>query len=141
MDQMEMTNTNGGFEHDVWTIQTGDLPIYLKGKHSATFPEEIPRRIIKASTPKQSCSKCYAPWNRKIVKGDPDRKRQAAAGAKHGVYRGKSKGNPTKSGAESPSDLKRRIAASMVVKHKMGWEPSCKCDAGTMAPIVFDPFG
>jgi len=141
MNPMQMKNGAGAFEHDVWIIDTSKLPKYLQGKHHATFPEEIPKRIIQAATPPLCCMECYAPQEPIIETGKPKRNAQKKAGGAMGQYKGKSKGNPEKAKAENASNLKRRILKSMRKKSMMGWRPTCKCDGDTMAPIVFDPFG
>lgn len=53
---------------DVWTIPTQPYP----ESHFATFPEELVKRVLMSSCPRQVCSICQAPWVRVMKSsGDP----------------------------------------------------------------------
>jgi DNA modification methylase len=109
----------------VWTIPTQAFP----GKHYATFPEEIPRRCIAISTSDRGCCpECGAPFERVTTLGQPDRDWQRSAGGDaRGEYDGTSDKTVEGTGAQDPSDVKRRVLAGMVPKITIGWTPRCGC--------------
>lgn len=59
--------------HDVWTIAT----VPYKGSHYATFPPELPRRLISLSCPRQVCTSCGEPRRRILERARPDGERPA----------------------------------------------------------------
>jgi DNA modification methylase len=119
----------------VWTMATKPFA----EAHFATFPPELPERCIKAGTSERGCcSRCGSPWKRIVEK---ERK-------------------PTRPGTNSKVNRASDDEASpyhehggMVVGNRdpqrhctetrtIGWEPTCKCDAGEPVPcVVLDPFG
>lgn len=109
----------------VWRFATHAYP----GKHYATFPQELPRRCITIGTSDRGCCpECGAPFERVTTLGLPDRDWQRASGGDvKGEYAGESKGGYVGTGAEDPSDVKRRILAGMVPRLTIGWRPRCLC--------------
>ncbi len=111
----------------VWEITTQPYP----EAHFATFPEELPRRCIKAGTSEKGCCpKCGAPWERMVdaeyiqhrKRGDWEENIQDKRGL-----------------ARSPSFSKYGTASR--VNHTKGWQPTCSCEESETIPCtVLDPF-
>jgi len=112
--------------------------------HFAAFPEELPKRCIKAGTSEKGvCKKCGAPWVRVVkVIGKQVTKAMKIAGCdSQGEYHGEAQGDYEKANAQNPSDTKRRILKKMSQVTEHDWLPSCDCDAGEPVPaVVWDPF-
>lgn len=49
---------------DVWTIAPGGY----RGAHHAIFPLTLAERMIAASCPEARCTRCRAPWRRKVIR-------------------------------------------------------------------------
>jgi DNA modification methylase len=113
-------NPTGRNIRTVWTITTQARP----EAHFATFPDEIPRRCIKAGTSEYGCCQnCGKPWERivDIVGGRGE--------SWHDHVNDDQKGQR---GASCPDGYKREFK---------GWRPGCTCDAGDPVPcVVLDPF-
>lgn len=116
----------------VWKISTHSF----RGAHFATYPPELPRRCIKASTSgKGCCPACGAPWRRLV-----ERSRVATR-----------PGSDTKV-VERPDGDPRRLHCGIVgnrdpLRHvtttrTLGWEPTCRCGAGLepVPAVILDPF-
>lgn len=109
----------------VWRIAVGGY----SGNHYATFPPDLPELCIKAGTSERGCCpKCGSPWKRIVqrtsmqVRPGPSR----AARSQNGQLRTQVNGTMTKP----------------PLAETVGWQPSCKCDAGSPIPCtVLDPFG
>lgn len=114
----------------VWTIATQPY----KGAHFATFPEELPRRCIKAGTSdKGGCVKCGAPMVRQTTKQrEYDHTTTAAGKSKDGPYAAQT-GN-----GEGTHDIRHGVRSRT---ETTGWEPSCECGEGFVPDTVLDPFG
>ena len=125
------TNGVGGTAGDVATRNQRNVwhlgPEPYAEAHFATFPTEIPRRAIKAGTSEKGCCpSCGSPWTR-ITSRTPIKR-------------------------ERPNDLTKRNGEDGTGNHcantvagvetrTLGWEPTCKCDAGSPVPcVVLDPF-
>jgi hypothetical protein len=109
----------------VWEITTQPF----KGAHFATFPEEIPRRCILASTSeKGNCAKCGKPWVRVTEK---TRLYQPGSGKAHNKPGGKRIDNP------ECHRMKYSQGPCVSVK-TLGWEPSCKCAPASWKGSRFD---
>jgi hypothetical protein len=108
----------------VWEITTQPYP----EAHFATFPEELPRRCIKAGTSQKGCCpKCGAPWERIIEKKRPDdwedegpttEKEKGIRAISEDIYGGNQK-------SRSISDIFGRATKSKIVEK--GWQPTCDC--------------
>jgi hypothetical protein len=110
----------------VWAIPTQAFP----GAHFATFPEELPRRCLKAGTSERGCCpECGAPWRRVVEKTDhgfADRTFRSA-------HRTDTPGMTNGLGATT--------LAHDVERNTTGWQPTCTCGCeGTRPCLVLDPF-
>jgi hypothetical protein len=103
--------------------------------HFATFPSEIPRICIKAGTSERGvCSKCGAPWERVVAKS-MSWSRPKRAGRTDSLYDGK--GHVSDQVREG-HDIRNGVLPS---SETIGWQPTCRCDAGDPVPAtVLDPF-
>jgi hypothetical protein len=92
--------------------------------HFATFPSEIPRRCIKAGTSEKGvCPECGAPWMRQL---DSRFERQQGSRRVKGLDQ-----------SNGWSGFPRGITLTQT----LGWQPSCRCNAGTPTPAtILDPF-
>jgi len=115
----------------VWEIATQPYP----EAHFATFPEEIPRRCIKAGTSEKGCCpKCGAPWERIE---QLSRTFESGSGKAGHIPNGKN-GTFLQGGGET-KDIRRGPCVS---SKTLGWKPSCQCDIlETASCTVLDPFG
>lgn len=106
----------------VWTIATRPSPV----SHYAMFPEEIPETCILAGTSERGCCpQCGAPWERIV-------ERQAMV-----IARSERAGQMGEFGRTQSSGTMVEPARSETV----GWQPTCKCDAGEPVPcVVLDAF-
>jgi len=116
--------SNGRNLRSVWEFPTQPYP----DAHFAVFPEALPQKCIMAATPEAGCcSKCGSPWER-ITESEEIKLRPNS-----GSIRG-----------ECPSSnayIGQPQRGSMSVKvQTLGWQPTCKCQAGSMPSIVLDPF-
>jgi site-specific DNA-methyltransferase (adenine-specific) len=115
---------------DIWTFPTA--PSF--GDHFATFPEELPKRCIMASTSEGgNCSKCGMPVVRVVEKQSStmnirvrDTKRGAAI-PEEGYYA--SQDEISSYGKEEPGETKT-----------VGFRPSCSCHGPSVPAVVLDPF-
>jgi hypothetical protein len=105
---------------NVWHLGPEPFP----DAHFATFPTEIPRRCIKAGTSERGvCAKCGAPWCRSLG----ERHQVDGRGAGNGFAR-EHRLSVGGRGDETPWVPKER--------ETIGWQSSCKCDAGDPVPAV-----
>jgi DNA modification methylase len=97
---------NGRNMRSVWEFPTQSYP----DAHFATFPEELPERCIKASTPEYGvCAKCGAPWARVIDHDNMVINRTSRA---------------------DESGIRILSSGTMVSEARtetIGWKPTCKC--------------
>lgn len=128
---------------NVWTFPTQPY----SGAHFATFPEELPRRCIKAATSaKGACRQCGAPWEQVTKKGRGVIGDAAEVRTREDAH--------TESAYEKGSNPNRiallrqaaRAAGGEYVNdaQTIGWRPGCKCKGqhGRTVPcVVLDPFG
>ena len=119
-------------QRDVWNIN----PKPYKGAHFATFPTELVRGPIDASTSaKGACPECRAPWKRIVeLVGGKTTGRGAASAAI-----AKKRGIRPRGGANYI------VASTDVARHvTKGWEPTCECGhpmEDNIPCIVLDCFG
>jgi len=126
---------------DFWTIKTASF----KGAHFAVFPEKLVETCLKAGCPKEVCSKCGKPKERKyevierkwneIPEEEQQYFRKTLGLTKEGkiVYRPK----------DSEEDRKMRerlVKAALSQKKFLGYLPTCKCNEGFEPGLVLDPF-
>lgn len=114
----------------VWTITTQARP----EAHFATFPDEIPRRCIKAGTSEYGCCpKCGAPYQRII---------EASGGTIGESWHPHE--NDAVTGQKLSEEMHKISRDGTYKREQKGWQPGCKCpsEAPCIAPcIVLDPFG
>lgn len=123
LDKMDFAESGRNIR-SVWDITTQPF----KEAHFATFPEEIPRRCILASTSETgNCEKCGKPWVRIVEPSE-----------EYAKMLGKSMHNHENDDIRGWSQHKKSVNAEYKT---LGWLPSCKCDAGIVRPVVLDPFG
>ena len=106
----------------VWTFSTQPYP----DAHFATFPEELPRRCILASTSeKGNCPKCGRPWVRVVEHTNMEWIKSAK------------KLNDLEHGRTRMGRTQEKPATNKT----LGWKPSCSCGIETTEPaLVLDPF-
>ncbi len=121
------THPNGRNLRSVWSFPTQPY----KEAHFATYPEELPKRCIKAATSEYGvCSKCGAPWERIVEKGLT-------------IHDGHTEGG--KEDNSKRLSIMRQAARERGAEYRneqktLGWHPTCKCDAERVPATVLDPF-
>jgi hypothetical protein len=104
----------------VWEFPTAQTP----EAHFATFPEELPRRCIEASCPREICAKCGTARVRVVEKTDePDTR---------------AKGSRFDAGKTGVNGEGRAQEGGRFLDTITGWT-SCEC-ADYQPGIVLDPF-
>lgn len=121
-------NPAGRNIRSVWEITTQPYP----EAHFATFPEELPRRCIKAGTSQKGCCpKCGAPWERVIEKGSviehPDRLNRA----NDALQFNKGIGDYSEGGS----------LGRMRISTFNGWQPTCECFGKLVKKWTWVDFG
>jgi site-specific DNA-methyltransferase (adenine-specific) len=104
----------------VWTIPHCAVP-----GHHATFPEELVRLMIAASTSDHGvCADCGAQYSRLVEKAR--------------VYDHRTTRQPTPSSPYlGQPDVRRGV---LTVSKTLGWEAGCACGSGVVPALVLDPF-
>jgi DNA modification methylase len=127
----------GRNKRTVWKITTKPF----KDAHFAVFPLDLIETPIKAGCPEFICKKCGKPRERiEHVVGKQVTKNMLASGCnKNGKYNGHEIKEYDGTGAQKPSETKRRILESMS-KIKNYSLSDCGCNAGFKNGIVLDPF-
>jgi site-specific DNA-methyltransferase (adenine-specific) len=116
----------------VWDFPTQPF----SGAHFATYPEELPRRCLKASISERGCCPmCGSQWARVVEKGyrAPSQEDIIATMIAKGVPRQKANlyGNPSRAPELYAADPDKTT----------GWLPTCSCPPHDPVPaIVLDPF-
>jgi len=110
-------------EGGMWLARRRGKP-FITGN---TFPLRIPQTCIGIGTSNKGvCPQCGAPFERITSAGEPDLEWQRSAGGDaNGGYSGESVKAVEGTGAQDPSEVKRRVLAGMVPKITIGWRPSC----------------
>jgi hypothetical protein len=135
----ERVATTGRNKRTVWTVNVKPF----KGAHFAVFPPELVEPCVKAGTSEVGvCVACGTPFERVIVKGEPDLVHQRACGGDaNGNYTGTATKDYSAAKAQDPSAVKARILAGMVAKRTVDWRPACECGLDEPVPAtVLDPF-
>lgn len=119
----EWMPSNAKRPRSVWDIPTKPFP----EAHFATFPPELPRRMIRLGTSDHGCcANCLSPYE-PIIEKD--------GSTYHG---GKRKRADAPGAVVSASSVFRTGEAT---QYKIGgWKQSCKCNAEIKSCIVLDPF-
>lgn len=138
MNEVAYDEIKGANKRSVWNVSTKGFA----DAHFATFPEDLIAPCILAGTSARGCcSKCGAPHERVVEKGEADIEHQRACGGdKAGAYDGKSTKDYAKHKAQDASATKARILAGMRKKKTVSWQPTCDCSAGVVQCVVLDPF-
>lgn len=102
----------------VWTLSHEPY----REAHFATYPTELVRRMLLATSPAECCSKCgtgYAP----AIQTERIPTRPGTA--------------PKEGGEEANRDPERHVQRTSI----LGYRPTCSCKAPAGRAIVLDPFG
>ena len=129
-ETMERYSSSGRNSRTVWEIATQPYP----EAHFATFPEELPRRCIKAGTSEKGCCpKCGSHWERIV---DISRTFESGSAKAGSIPMGK-RPEGYQGGGETMD-----IRMGPVVHSKtLGWQPTCSCGLTETVPcVVLDPF-
>lgn len=124
----------------VWTIS----PQPFKGSHFATMPPLLAEKCIRSGSSEVGCCPaCRAPWERVLIKGEPNEAWRKASGADtSGSYAGQSTKGHDAAGVQNASDVKRRILEGMREKITIAWQMTCECPMAKPIPCTaLDPFG
>lgn len=105
-------------------------------EHFAAYPDTLVEPLIRAATSeKGQCPACGAPW-RRVVARDGASKWAADDDIRDFNNDGRT-ANP-----QSSKSLHRQKGGVYSTAKVLGWEPSCRCDAGDPVPqVVLDCFG
>jgi DNA modification methylase len=114
-------NPNGRNLRDVWALPTQPFP----GAHFATYPEELVKRCILASTPDAGvCAVCGSPWAR-VIDATYEKTQETNGREKQELVTGWDR------------DKWPRMTKDTTT---LGWRPTCAHSEATPATIL-DPFG
>lgn len=137
---------------NVWTFATQPY----SGAHFATFPEELPRRCIRAATSERgACRFCRTPWERVTRKGNtmpeswhsnPMDTGKTAEGNRMQVRTGTAYETGTNANRIALLRQQARENGGEYINESqtIGWRPGCGCRGqhGRTVPCrVLDPFG
>jgi DNA modification methylase len=118
-------NPNGANRRSVWNDIS---PEPYGGSHFATFPSDLPRICIQASTSDRGCcSECGSQWARVVEKGQPQWRETDSAHGKEA--------NATEQG--NLGRLRRDVEPETST---LGWRPTCNHNAPSIPATVLDPF-
>ncbi len=95
--------------------------------HFATFPEELPHKIIRCAVPEQVCKKCGVPVE-DIMKPTEE----------YNKYLGQSWHDHEKDNEQGMQQKMEKF--SVTAEYEKVGTTHCKCDAGFEPGVVFDPF-
>lgn len=118
----------------VWSMSTEAF----KGSHFATFPSELPRKCLMASTSEKGCCPiCGVCWRRITEKKRVATRSGAASKVNRASASEDSPYNGHKGMVVGNRDPRRHTTEVKTV----GWAPGCLCEAGDPVPCrVLDPF-
>lgn len=117
----------------VWHVGTSPF----SEAHFATFPPEVPEKCIRAATSERGCCPaCGSAWERiverNLVPGPKAAKTFVIDGRDFAADKNDQGSNRAKHGHKSGY-----VSANVT----LGWQPTCKCNAGDPVPcVVLDPF-
>ena len=114
----------------VWEISTKPF----SGAHFAVFPPDLVELMIKAGSSEHGrCPTCGAPWERVIVKGEPEATKENPNEVRPYTADGFWKTN----GASDTTTLHKTRTIETVY-----WQPTCGCpEHEPVACVILDPFG
>ena len=109
---------------DVWKIPTQSF----SGAHFATFPEKLIEPMIKAGTSEKGCcSKCGKAWERMVNVYYEELGAITENEKCHNELQGNNFGT-------------RQYGRARKISDTIGWQPTCKCNAEIVPPVVCDIF-
>lgn len=113
LEREEREDTGTRQRRSVWSIPTKPY----KDAHFATFPPDLVRPCIQASTSERGvCPKCLAPWERVLAKVGTEQQRWAkGAAVVDAQWGGVGKTSVIATGARA-------------IYETTGWQPTCGCD-------------
>lgn len=119
-------------------------PVPFKGAHFAAYPPGVVEPLILAGTSQKGCCpKCQAPYQR-IIEAKPALAADGKTCLKCGKNHGKPKGKTHDLDGAQDSHMADYLVNDVFVcvdRVTVGWEPTCKCNAGEPVPCtVLDPF-
>jgi len=120
----KVNHPDGKNPGDVWEINTKPFP----EAHFATFPPELPRRVIKCACPERVCKKC----------GKPTAKQYKSLSTKD--YSNKSNYKRHIDPKFGQEKLSRNSYSLDTVDYEFTGYTDCGCNEGFEAGIVLDPF-
>lgn len=120
----KMNHPDGKNPGDVWEINTKPFP----DAHFATFPPELPRRVIKCACPERVCKKCGEPVE-KIYKSLGNTDYSNTSNYKRAI--------DPKYGQAS---ISRNSFKKENVEYEFKGYTNCDCNEGLEKGIVLDPF-
>ena len=123
--------TGGRNMRDVWTFPTAQTP----EAHFATFPEELPRRCIEASCPKEVCATCGHARERIVEPANAEYAARLASANDRGDWYARVDTVAKREDGTKHGKLEGGITAEYTTT---GWT-SCEC-ADYQPGIVLDPF-
>ena len=106
-------------------------------EHFAAYPDTLVEPLIRAATSeKGQCPACGAPWRRFVERVSTGRG-ATASGLQDGIHERSS----ALSLAQKRQAYRAAGSEGPPPPATLGWEPSCRCDAGDPVPqVVLDPF-
>ena len=127
-------NPSGANRRSVWNDIS---PEPYGGAHFATFPSDLPRICIQASTSERGCcSECGSQWARVINSGH-----NIHPGSSHNHTADDIQGNTQThhSGIPAGTIMAQRFHAKESTQ-TLGWRPTCNHNAPAIPATVLDPF-
>ena len=132
LEQRLRYSTGGRNRRTVWTVTTKPY----SGAHFATFPPDLIEPCILAGCPETVCAECGAGYVRVVEKPKPPE--WAFTNARQ-VDDVNVKMSPLgRDGRASGQKMQNWLNENPTVT--TGFSPTCDCNGGTTAGIVFDPF-
>jgi len=130
-------NEQGRNKRCVWNIN----PKPYSEAHFAVYPEELCITPIKAGCPEYVCKNCGKVRKRieKVIGKTVTDSMKVSGCNSEGEYKGKEVKEYEGTGAQKPSETKRRILESMSQVKEYSYS-DCGCNAGFEGGIVLDPF-
>jgi len=129
-DQYAILSPKKSFPRSVWKIAVDKSRI----DHSATFPIDLPLKIIKAGTSQAGCcSKCGKPYRRKLSFKNPVKPTQTYEQAARKLKR-------IGVGVQKKTIPRPEHSYFDNYRTTTGWEKPCRCRAKAKPCVVLDPF-
>ena len=121
------TDSGGANRRSVWNDIS---PEPYGGSHFATFPSDLPRICIQASTSEKGvCSECGSQWARVVEHGETTGQGAENDGIGHVEGLGHDR-----------VAMREMSRAGDAHSKTTGWRPTCQCNADVIPATVLDPF-